>query len=320
MRVVCPHCQAAYQLEQTAEDAILVCHRCGTEFSHSQLPGGTGAMVEPRPDRIEEDSIAPPEAEAGAAEEAPPEDYPEAASDAVAEDGLIDETETEIETAEVGFEEILVETDMATHGPVRIIPADVAQATHEAPRTQEIAEENDTTLPPPPHKKVRIMPWLFAVILFIAAAGFGFKYEAWLDDPWLRSVLINVGAPLEIRDKDWRILPGSVQAQWVKRSDGSQVLVVKGRVKNLLRCEIPLPTIRFSIFARNDPAHLLIEREFLISQPPLSEAIRRAPYLPPPEDQVPVTAMGDRDFVLVLQHLPEKSGDFTLAPVARGNG
>jgi len=258
--------------------------------------------------------------ETGAAEEAPQEDYPEPASDGVADDGLIDEAETEIETAEVGSEEILVETAMATQGPVRIVPADVTQAIHEAPRTQEMAEESDITLPPPPHTKVRIMPWLFAVILLIAAAGFGFKYEAWLDDPWLRSVLINVGAPLEVRDKDWHILPESVQAQWVQRNDGSQALVIKGRVMNLLRCEIPPPAIHVSIFARNDPERLLIEREFLISQPPLSEAIHRAPYLPPPEDQVPVTAMGDRDFVLVLQHLPERSGDFTLAPVARESG
>lgn len=183
---------------------------------------------------------------------------------------------------------------------------------------EEVPEDEDTPLPPPPRARVRIMPWLLTIMFVIAAAGFWSRHDAWLDDPWLRSVLINMGLPVEVRDKDWRIQPASVQAQWVKRDDGSQVLVIEGRVKNLLQCELAPPAIHFSLFAKDDPEHLLLQRELPVSQPPLMVAIRRTPYIVPPEDHVPVTALGDRGFVLVLEGLPKNAGDFTLTPIARG--
>jgi len=187
-----------------------------------------------------------------------------------------------------------------------------------ASSVEEVHEDEDAPLPPPPRANVRIMPWLLTIMFVIAAAGFWSRHDAWLDDPWLRSVLINMGLPVEVRDKDWHIQPASIRAQWVKRDDGSQVLVIEGRVKNLLQCELAPPAIHFSIFAKDDPEHLLLQRELPVSQPPLMVAIRRTPYIVPPEDHVPVTALGDRGFVLVLEGLPPNAGDFTLAPIARG--
>jgi len=161
------------------------------------------------------------------------------------------------------------------------------------------------------------MPWLLLVVLLVTVTGFWFNHDVWLDDPWLRSVLINTGLPLKVRDKDWRILPKSVQAQWVERDDGSQILLVKGRVQNLLQCEIIPPAIHFSVFAKEASEHLLLERKLLIPQPPLMSDIRHAPYAAPPEDHTPVSALGKRSFILVLEELPENSGDFTLSVIAR---
>jgi len=164
------------------------------------------------------------------------------------------------------------------------------------------------------------MPWLLAMALLITVVGLWSTHDAWLDNPWLRSVLINTGLPLQVRNKDWHIQPKSVQAQWIRRNDGSRVLVIEGRVKNMLQCEIIPPAIHFSIFARGDPKHLLLERKLLISQPPLMSDIRHAPYVTPPQDHVPVTALSERSFVLVLGGLPENAGDFALSAIARNHG
>lgn len=65
---------------------------------------------------------------------------------------------------------------------------------------------------------------------------------------------------------------------------------------------------------------MLLERNLLISQPPLMRDIRHVPYVTPPEDHVDVTALGDRGFVLVLEGLPGDAGNFTLSPIARNPG
>ncbi|MDQ6966486.1 MAG: hypothetical protein Q9M23_06150, partial [Mariprofundaceae bacterium] len=38
MRVICPHCRTIYQLQGLDADAVLVCHRCGTEFGLGDKP------------------------------------------------------------------------------------------------------------------------------------------------------------------------------------------------------------------------------------------------------------------------------------------
>jgi len=190
--------------------------------------------------------------------------------------------------------------------------------TIQAPTPTEEMHAGGHLLPSRPSRaRARIMPWLLTIGLIMTTSGLWLTHDAWLDNPWLRSVLINTGFPLKVRNKDWRIKPGTVQAQWIRRNDGSRILVIEGRVENLLQCEITPPAIHFSLFAKDAPKHLLLERELLISQPPLMSDIRHAPYVMPPEDQVPVTALGDRGFVLALEGLPENAGDFTLSAIAR---
>ncbi len=324
MHVVCPHCQAAYQLEGVDEGTLLVCHRCGTEFGFGQPSEGARVIDDGHSDQNENEEYLPLFSANPISRESAHDDGVETSFEDI-NDGILTEPEPQTE---------LTEPNQSTEGSGRIVPEETLsvdqrelssdteesskETTEPASSVEEVPEDEDAPLPPPPRTSVRIMPWLLTIMLVIAAVGFWSKHDVWLDDPWLRSVLINLGLPVEVRDKDWRIQPASVQAQWVKRDDGSQVLVIEGRVKNLLQCELAPPAIRFSIFAKDDPEHLLLQRELPVSQPPLMVAIRRTPYIVPPEDHVPVTALGDRGFVLVLEGLPKNAGDFTLTPIARG--
>ncbi len=169
----------------------------------------------------------------------------------------------------------------------------------------------------PAQKGGGLWPWFLIVLLIIAAAGFWINRDAWLADPWLRSVLMNMDIPIKVQDTDWRIIPESVHSQWVRRDDGRHVLVIEGRVKNLLQTDLPPPRLKLSLFAAEDANRLLSKQILPITQPPLLGAIRKAPYSPPPLDTVPVTARGERGFILVLEDAPATMGDFTLQPVAR---
>ncbi len=182
-----------------------------------------------------------------------------------------------------------------------------ASGEEPAPVEGEVPEQHGTGL----------WPWFLVVLLFITTAGIWINKDVWLADPWLRSVLINMDIPLQIRDTDWRIIPDSIHSQWVLRDDGKHVLVIEGRVKNLLQTDLPPPHLRLRLFAADDSKQLLSEQILTITQPPLLGAIRKAPYTPPPPDTVPVTARGERGFILVLEDAPESMGDFTLQPVAR---
>ncbi|MDQ6958070.1 MAG: hypothetical protein Q9M24_03035, partial [Mariprofundaceae bacterium] len=332
MHVVCPHCQAAYQLEGVDEGTILICHRCGTEFGFGQPPDNARAIGDEHPDKNENEEYLPLFSADPTSRESAPDDK-ETSFEGIIDGILADPDDNKVISTDPEPETELTVPDQSTEDPDRMVSEETSSVdqrelssdteepgkeTTEPASAMEEAPEDEDALPPPPRANVRIMPWLLTIMLLIATAGFWSRHDAWLDDPWLRSVLINVGLPVKVRDKDWHIQPESIRAQWVKREDGSQVLVIEGRVKNLLQCELAPPAIRFSIFVKNDPEHMLLQRELPVSQPPLMVAIRRTPYIVPPEDHVPVTALGDRGFVLVLEGLPKNAGDFTLTPIARG--
>jgi len=334
MRVVCPHCQAAYQLEGVDEGTILICHRCSTEFGFGQPPEGARIIGNEHSDQNENEEHLPLFPANPTPREPIHDDDAKSSFENIIDEVPAYTDENEGISTEPEHQTELTEPDQSTEDSDRIVPEETLSVDQKklssgaektgkkmiepAPSMEEVSEDEDAPLPPPPRASARIMPWLLTIMLIIAAAGFWFRHDAWLDDPWLRSVLINAGLPVAVRDKDWRIQPESVQAQWVKRDDGSQVLVIEGRVKNLLQCELAPPAIRFSIFAKDDPEHLLLRLELPVSQPPLMIAIHHTPYVVPPEDHVPVSALGDRGFVLVLEGLPKNAGDFTLTPVSKG--
>jgi len=368
MRVICPHCQTIYQLQGMDPDAVLVCHRCGTEFGLGEKPEDAvdvdpGTLADGQtpdmfaglqaPDSIddadpgsdpgtlstasipEEDIHAPTQqtaAESIGNQGFPGDEYPAQPDDDTgpAQQGDVHQGNTPEQVDEPAGD---------IPAPV-IIPSretwDDAPAAGTEPATEDEAEPESETAPqpedeakqdsiqdddipsgPPPRARARIMPWLITVVLLIGGTGFWVNHDAWLDDPWLRSVLINAGIDMEIRDKDWLVDPDSVSAVWVERKGADTALVITGEVGNRLQTDLQPPLIHVTLFARDNPDEVITERDMIITRPPLMQSIRRAPFIAPPRDNTPVAALEKRGFVLVLENLPQNAGNFTLQAKAR---
>ncbi len=361
MRVICPHCQTIYQLHTVEADAVLICHRCGTEFGMGEMPDDAqqvdtasvskqqtqdmfaGHMPD---DDIPGEPISDEDASGDttgdnaqemdesaieSADSAPENDEPDM------QPGADDEAAQEVEISGDGVwaESHLNDPDMNdsaadepadssqdsedSYAAPKIYPADKAWQEDGAEQGADDEKDMDA-LPagsPPQRAKARIMPWLIAVVLLIAGGGFWMNHDAWLDDPWLRSVLLNAGLDMEIRDKDWHVDPGSVSAIWLERQGGETVLVITAEVHNKLQSDLPPPLIHITLYARDNPDELILERDLIITRPPLMQAIRQAPYSPPSRDNAPIAALGKRGFVLVLEDLPQNAGNFSLQAKAR---
>lgn len=180
------------------------------------------------------------------------------------------------------------------------------------PKDAGIKIEEQIDITPPQRKKMRIWPWLMIMLMLIFSAGFWLQKEAWLDNRWFRSTAINLGFPMPLRDKDWLVIPDSIQAEWITRDDTSKALLIRGRVKNLLTSELPAPTIEVTFFSDSHPDQKLGSRRLTITLQPGKLSIRRVPYAAPEADTIPVTPEGERKFVFLIESLPENSGDFIL--------
>ena len=264
------------------------------------------------------------EIEEAQAESLEPESHPEQVGDTeAADDHSVNQDQSDASpnaTAEDQTEDLNSSDDEQNSEPV-IVPASEQWTADDAstpPETEQVeAAETPTPSSLPPRAKLRIMPWLMGVIFLIAGSGFWLNHDAWMDDPWLRSVMLNIGLDIEVRDKDWLVDPDSVSATWLTRSDKETVLVITGEVNNLLQTDLLPPNIHFTLFARDNPDELILERNLIITRPPLMQAIRQAPYMPPARDNTKIPALGKRGFVLVLEDMPQNAGNFSLLGKAR---
>ncbi|OIO67973.1 MAG: hypothetical protein AUJ57_10475 [Zetaproteobacteria bacterium CG1_02_53_45] len=169
---------------------------------------------------------------------------------------------------------------------------------------------------PPRRKSAHIWPWLLAMLMITITAGFWLQQEQWLDNRWLRSTMINLSIPMQQRDKDWLIVPESVHPEWVSRNDGGKVLLIRGKLNNLLACELMAPDVEITFYALNQPDQVLETQRLPISMRPDEHAIRQIPFIKPEADSTPIGPLSSREFVFVMEKLPDGSGDFTLTPRA----
>jgi hypothetical protein len=257
MLISCPHCRINYEVETVSGNTVLLCHRCGIEFSVAdQLDN----LNEQKDGKIQKNSST------GTAGPAVPK-------------------ETEMH----GQEEACVPGGSGA----------------------EIEEYADIT--PPQQKKVRIWPWLMVMLTLISSAGFWLQKDAWLDNRWFRSTAINLGFSMQLRDKDWLVIPGSVQAEWITRDDSSRALLIRGRVKNLLTSEMPVPVIEVTFFSDLHPDQKLGSRRLIITLRPDELSIRHVPYIAPEADTISVMPESEREFVFLIESVPENTSDFALA-------
>lgn len=334
MRISCPHCSASYEVAALIKNAVLVCHRCHAEFSMEEKPievgEGPAASVQDSSlplfernsaKKYGEETGTPPVAKTAADDD----DIPAFLSGA-------DEYAEQIRREELPLAEPIAkgrskkkrerqQLTSANEIVADAISDTTAEKTAEQSPTAatEIASDDPlVTSYPPQRAEVALWPWMIAMLLVIGSVGFWYKKDAWLDNPWFRNVLMNIYLPVEVRDKDWFIIPGSVQGHWLKRDDGSQVLVVQGRVENLLYSKQAAPKILVRFYDDSGITDSLGEKLMPITEPPSMDQVRHAPFKTPPVDKVAVESQGQRGFFLVLEELPERTADFTLSPkVAR---
>jgi len=291
MHITCPHCNAAYEVGPVIKNALLVCYRCHTEFGiderHFEAKENGSATTEqeeslPLFDHAENSSQEKPEADEPSEKQLPEDPIPEPKAP---------EPEPEkVANRESETEELNITT---------------------------AASEDDNAPLPPARKTAAIWPWLFFILLIIGGSGFWFKQDVWLDHAWVRSTLINMRLPVEVRDKDWQIVPESVHGQWLTRDDNSRILMIEGRVANRLFCELSPPKIQVNFFDDSGLDRILGETTLSITEPPSIEQVKHAPFEMPNIDRVPVEAQGERGFFLVIDSLPERTADFTLTAVVK---
>ncbi|MDQ6982999.1 MAG: DUF3426 domain-containing protein [Mariprofundus sp.] len=180
--------------------------------------------------------------------------------------------------------------------------------------TDSSGSENGQPEQAPVRKTAHIWPWFMVVMLLVAGSGFWLQKDAWLDNRWFRSTLINSGVDISLRAKDWQIIAGSVQSAWIVRNDGSKVLLVRGNIKNMLASDILLPKIEITFFSKTGQGKQIATSSFEIGLPPSDKVVRQVPYSRPARDNMPVRALGSRSFTILVESVSEETGNFTLKP------
>jgi hypothetical protein len=189
-----------------------------------------------------------------------------------------------------------------------------SEATDETSINRAASDDHQSdTRPAPAHAHARIWPWLLVVLLTLSVSGFWLQRDAWLDNRAVRSLLLDLGAPLPLRARDWRIDPASVHARWLIRADDSRLLLIRGTIANLLDLDMPPPRIRITFYAADAPQQVAGEALLTITTPPDDTQLQQLPYIAPPTDSRPIAALSRRDFVIVSDSIPEQAGDFTLS-------
>jgi len=190
------------------------------------------------------------------------------------------------------------------------------------PANQQVSEnqwvhdvESDTDMAVAPQRKsIRLWPWFLTMLVLLTGVGFQVQKDVWMDNRWFRSTLINIGFELQMRAKDWRIVPESVRPKWIKRNDGSRVLFVRGRIENLLGSDMHLPRINIIFFSKIVQKKQIGQLEAVIRRIPSEQALHQFPMALPAMDSALVPALGEHDFAVVVESVPQETGDFSLMP------
>jgi len=183
--------------------------------------------------------------------------------------------------------------------------------------TRAVAEQPGEAEQAPVRKTAHIWPWLLTILILLASAGFWVQKDAWLDNRQLRSSLINIGFAMPLRAKDWRIVPASVQPEWIRRKDGSRILRIRGDIKNLLSSDIPLPRIHIIFFSKTEPDTQIGTSMLEIVLASSGKQVNQESNQTAVRDAVPVSALGQRSFMVIAKSVPGGTGDFTLTPALR---
>ncbi len=168
----------------------------------------------------------------------------------------------------------------------------------------------------PLRNSASIWVWLITVMILLTAGGFWIQKDAWLDNRWVRGHMIALGFDLPQRARDWRIETASIVPEWISQPDGSRLLVIHGRLVNLLGTAMPVPAIRLHFFAANAPDKEIGSAVQALRKPsPLQQ--QGKPFRMPEQLHAHAYSSGQRAFTIVADAVPDQTGDFTITPVIR---
>ncbi|WP_157819204.1 hypothetical protein [Mariprofundus aestuarium] len=196
-------------------------------------------------------------------------------------------------------------------------PDAVEEKTSEAPSQPdgiEVLEQPEFS--PPPRKTASIWPWLFTLLILITSAGIWTQRDAWLDNRWMRGILLGFNLPLENRAKDWLIVPKSVRIEWITRDDNSRVMLISGTINNLLASRMPYPDIEVTFYSSLQPDLVLESRSFPLTEKTDAKNFAHAP-LALPEPMKSAAGHSSTEFVIINEAVAAGVGDITLTPRIR---
>jgi len=281
MLVSCPQCKAKYQLATIIKNAILVCHRCGTEF-HTSQPEKKRSPVDHEASLFEY-TEAPTKEIKKPVPEVPSSNEPELPPEKVDE-------------ADIHAEQF-----------------DTAQFDTEQDDIPHIQLSEERLLPE--RAQTRIWHWLILVLLCISGLGIWHNQKQWLAQPWVRSLMMNMQLSVSSNPADWGILKDNIHSQWIDRQDHSRVLFIDGYIQNRLLSDRTPPSIQISFFDMPNSSAIQT-RTIAITEPPSLPTIRHAPYIAPATDQIPISAGGKRAFTLVIENVPKQALELSMVIAA----
>jgi len=213
--------------------------------------------------------------------------------------------------------EIKLESVVCSQCGSEFSPETVEQEASEKPNQPDSAEVlEQPEFSPPPRKTVSIWPWFFTLLILITSAGTWIQKDAWLDNRWMRGMLLGFNLPLENREKDWLIIPESVRIEWITRDDNSKVMLISGTIKNLLASRMPYPEIEITFYSSLQPDLVLESRSFPITEKPDVKTFAHAPFALPKSLKI-AAGHSSHEFIVMSESVAEGAGDITLTPLVR---
>ncbi|MDQ6992819.1 MAG: DUF3426 domain-containing protein [Mariprofundus sp.] len=161
-------------------------------------------------------------------------------------------------------------------------------------------------------RKSVLWPWILAVLLLLTSVTFLLQQDAWLDNRWFRTTLIQAGVKLPLRSKDWQIQTDSIKPHWLERENGKRILIIRGKLTNLLAVELPLPHFIVTFFPTDRSVKAADSTTTDAILPPQEADLRKSGFLNPPHDLSLVAAGGSHQFTLLLQSIDPATADFTI--------
>jgi len=183
----------------------------------------------------------------------------------------------------------------------------------EAPDEPFIPNQLVTALAPQ-RRDAHLGRWFMLILLLVAGSGFLLQKDAWLDNRWFRTTLMQVGFDLPVRAKDWQIEPESITPRWITRDDGHRILLVRGTIRNLLATDLPSPQLLVTFFSAELPDQPLASTVTRTIRLPHEDDLRTATFLNPALDLSQTKALSSHPFTILIQDVPENTADFTLLP------